>query len=99
VRGLKSNLNAIIGENAINLSGGQIQRIGIARALYHKPKILILDEAFSAMDLKTEKKILKKIFLNFKNMTIINIAHKGQSLELCNKVYDLDKKKIVKSVK
>jgi len=99
VRGLKSNLNAIIGENAINLSGGQIQRIGIARALYHKPKILILDEAFSAMDLKTEKKILKKIFLNFKNMTIINIAHKGQSLELCNKVYDLNKKKIVKSVK
>jgi len=98
IRGIKGNLNAIVGENSINLSGGQIQRIGIARALYHKPKILILDEAFSAMDLKTEKKILKKIFLNYKNMTIINIAHKGQSLGLCNKIYDLNKKKIVKSV-
>ena len=77
---LSENLDTIVGENAINLSGGQIQRIGLARALYNEPKILILDEAFSAMDMDTEAKVLKNIFENYRDMTIINIAHKGVSL-------------------
>lgn len=92
---LSENLDTIVGENAINLSGGQIQRIGLARALYNEPKILILDEAFSAMDMDTEAKILKNIFENYRDMTIINIAHKGVSLNLCERIYDLDKKKFI----
>lgn len=95
VRNLDKNLDTIIGENAINLSGGQIQRIGLARALYNKPKLLILDEAFSAMDTGTEEKVLKNIFENYKDMTIINIAHKGESLNQCDRIYDLDIKKFI----
>lgn len=95
INNLKENLDTIVGENAINLSGGQIQRIGLARALYNEPKILILDEAFSAMDINTEAKVLNNIFESYKNMTIINIAHKGESLSQCDRIYDLDAKNFI----
>mgnify|MGYP001168148523 FL=1 len=95
INNLHQNLDTIVGENAINLSGGQTQRIGLARALYNEPKILILDEAFSAMDTETEAKILNNIFENYKDMTIINIAHKGESLNQCQKIYDLDAKNFI----
>lgn len=97
VDNLKSKTNSIIGDRGINLSGGQKQRIGLARALYGNPKILFLDEAFSALDVKTEKKILNTIFKNNKNITIINIAHKGTSLKYCNKIFLLKNGKLIKS--
>ena len=86
----------MIGDRGINLSGGQKQRIGLARALYSNPKILFLDEAFSALDVKTEKKILNNIIKNYKNITIINIAHKGTSLKYCNKIFLLKNGKLIK---
>lgn len=98
VDSLDKNIDTTVGENAINLSGGQIQRIGLARALYNEPKILILDEAFSAMDLNTEKEILKNIFENYQDTTIINIAHKGESLNQCEKIFDLDAKKFLNKI-
>jgi len=66
----------------------------LARALYNKPKLLILDEAFSALDTKTELKIFNKINKDYKDVTIINIAHKGSSLKFCDKVYKLKNKKL-----
>jgi ABC-type multidrug transport system fused ATPase/permease subunit len=94
VKNLKFKTDTIIGERGISLSGGQKQRLGLARALYHKPKLLILDEAFSALDIKTELKIFNKINKEFKDMTIINIAHKGGSLKFCDKVYRLKNNKL-----
>ena len=96
IKNSKLKINSIVGERGINLSGGQKQRLGLARALFHNPKLLILDEAFSALDSKTESKILKKIFLKYKQMTIINIAHKGESLIHCNKIYSIKDYKIKK---
>ena len=94
VKSLRYKTSTIIGERGITLSGGQKQRLGLARALYHKPKLLILDEAFSALDTKTELKIFNKISKDYKDITIINIAHKGSSLKFCDKVYRLENKKL-----
>lgn len=78
----KENTNA--GDRGAKLSGGQKQRIGIARALYHKPHVLILDEATSALDNKTEKQITDTILKLKGKITIIAIAHRLSTLENCD---------------
>jgi ABC-type multidrug transport system fused ATPase/permease subunit len=70
------NLNKQIGENGIKLSGGERQKVIIARAIYNNPDILILDEATNAMDSKTEYKILTNIIKEFKDITLILTSHK-----------------------
>ena len=80
-----------IGERGVRLSGGQRQRIGIARALYHNPKILILDEATSALDNQTEKAVMDAINNLKKNITIILIAHRLNTVKRCDKVFLLEK--------
>ena len=75
---LTKKYKTVIGEREIRLSGGQRQRIGIARALYHNPKILVLDEATSALDDSTEKTIMDGIN-NLKDIAIIMIAHRLNS--------------------
>jgi ABC-type multidrug transport system fused ATPase/permease subunit len=97
VDNLKRKSSSLIGDRGINLSGGQKQRIGLARALYGNPKLLFLDEAFSALDTKTEKKILSNISKNYKNTTIVNIAHKGSSLKYCKKIFSLKNGKLIKT--
>jgi ABC-type multidrug transport system fused ATPase/permease subunit len=76
-----------IGENGVRLSGGQRQRIGIARALYHNPKVLILDEATSSLDNQTEEEIMNSINLIKKDATIIIIAHRLNSLKHCDFIF------------
>ena len=76
------------------LSGGQIQRIGIARALYNKPKVLILDEATSALDTLTEDEIMKQILNLNDKITIILIAHRLNTLRKCSKIYFFEKGKL-----
>jgi ABC-type multidrug transport system fused ATPase/permease subunit len=78
-----------------NISGGEKQRISIARALYSNPQVLILDEATSGMDIDLERKILMNIRKKFKNLTILVISHNIRTLEICNKIYELKNKKIL----
>ena len=89
--------NENIGERGIKISGGQFQRINLARALYHKPSVLIMDEATSALDNETERKILDTVLeLNSKeNLTIILISHKLENLKSCNRKFLLDNKNLI----
>ena len=86
--------DSIVGENGAKLSGGQIQRLGIARALFKNPQILILDEATSGLDEKTEEKLLNNLINIKPKLTIIIISHNKKILEICNKVYKIYNQKI-----
>ena len=85
---LKTNM----GNNALKISGGQLQRLNIARALYRDPKILILDEPTSALDLYNQNLFLKILNNLKKKMTIIIISHSKDLLKQCNKVYQVENK-------
>ena len=90
IKKTKFGYKTIIGERGIQLSGGQIQRIAIARAIYRKPQILFLDEATSALDLGTEERILNNIFKNDGGYTIFLISHRLQALKQCDTIYYLN---------
>jgi len=81
----------IIGERGVRLSGGQRQRIGIARALYHKPKVLVLDEATSALDNLTEKVVMDGINDSQHRITKILVAHRLSTVKNCDIIYLFDK--------
>ena len=78
------------------MSGGQRQRIGIARALYHAPQLLIMDEATSALDYQTEKAVMDAINNLGKNITIILIAHRLNTIKICDKSFILENGEIKK---
>jgi ABC-type bacteriocin/lantibiotic exporter with double-glycine peptidase domain len=79
-----------IGERGVKLSGGQKQRIGIARALYHKPELLVLDEATSALDSQTEHAVMDTLNNIGKEITIILIAHRLSTVKICDEIYKLE---------
>jgi ATP-binding cassette, subfamily B, bacterial PglK len=88
---LPKQYQTTIGERGIRLSGGQRQRIGIARALYHNPKVLILDEATSALDNLTEQAVMDAVNNLGKNITIILIAHRLSTVKKCDKIFLLER--------
>ena len=90
----KLGLETLINEKGTNISGGQLQRICIARALLFEPKILILDEATSALDLQTEKNILSSL-KKINDLTCIIISHRQETLAFCDKIYEIQDKKIL----
>jgi ATP-binding cassette, subfamily B, bacterial PglK len=79
-----------VGERGVQLSGGQCQRIGIARALYKEADVIILDEATSALDSNTEKEVIASIEALSKDITILVIAHRLNTLKFCSQVIELD---------
>ena len=86
--------NAYVGEKGIKLSGGQLQRIGIARALYKESEILVMDEATSSLDEYTEKQIIKSIYSLENRPTIIMIAHRLSTLKNCDRIIHMSLGKI-----
>ncbi len=90
----EDGFDTVIGERGVTLSGGQKQRIAIARALLTNPNILILDDALSSVDTKTEKKILDLLIKLRKDKTTIIIAHRISSLQHADKIIVLSDKKI-----
>jgi ABC-type bacteriocin/lantibiotic exporter with double-glycine peptidase domain len=94
VNDLPLKYNTLIGERGIRLSGGQRQRLGIARALYHNPKVLILDEATNALDIRTEQLVIEEIKKLREDRTMIMITHRLNSIKDCDKIIVIDKGEI-----
>ena len=81
INSLNDKYNHVIGEKGIKISGGQRQRLGIARALYKNSNILILDEATNALDQETESKVIDSIKSFKKDLTLIMVTHRLSTLE------------------
>lgn len=94
VEELPEQLNAQIGERGVRISGGQRQRLGIARALYHDPELLIFDEATSALDNDTETAIMEAIDMLHGQKTMVIIAHRLRTIENCDMIYEVKDGKI-----
>ena len=89
INSLNEMYNTKVGERGVNLSIGQKQRIGIARALYNNPEILIFDEATSALNAEIEDEIIDQIYQLKENVTLVIITHKPSILKNCNKIYKM----------
>ena len=85
----EGQLDCQLGEWGINLSGGQKQRLTIARALARKPKLLLLDDALSAVDTATEEHILQAMDRELKESTVIWVAHRASTLKYCDRIVEL----------
>lgn len=95
VERLPNKLNTELGRSGIRLSGGQEQRLMIARAVYKNPEMLFFDEATSALDANNEKEIMEKLNIFFKNKTFVVIAHRLSTVMNADKIVVLEKGKII----
>jgi len=90
IKDFDHGFDTMVGERGITLSGGQKQRLAISRALLTNPQILILDDALSAVDTKTERQILERLIEDRKGKTTIIIAHRISSIQHADKIIVLD---------
>lgn len=95
IENLPNKYDTYIGERGVRLSGGQCQRIGIARAIYKNLKVLVLDEATSALDNATENALMKSLDTLNKDITIFMIAHRLSTLNSCDKIFELSSGKLI----
>jgi ABC-type multidrug transport system fused ATPase/permease subunit len=95
VENLPDGVQTKVGERGTRLSGGQLQRIGIARALYRRPKILFLDESTSSLDSETEESVMASIRLLVGKITLVIIAHRESTLQNCSRRIIIDSGRLV----
>ncbi len=99
VNDLPNGINTIVGEGGSTLSGGEMQRLSIARAILKDSKIVILDEATANVDPENEEKLMKAIDSLTKNKTVIMIAHRLKTVRNCDNIFVIDEGKIVQQGK
>lgn len=99
VRQLPAGLKTVVGERGIRFSGGQRQRLAIARVLYRNPEILVLDEATAALDNETEKEVMKAIEGLQGTKTLIIVAHRLTTVRNCDEIYEVKGRKVQKRKK
>tara|TARA_B100001175_G_C19507900_1_gene641955 strand:+ start:96 stop:1850 length:1755 start_codon:yes stop_codon:yes gene_type:complete len=99
IKKFKNAYKTLLGERGLTLSGGQIQRISIARALIKDPKILLFDDCLSAVDMDTEEKILKNLKDFCKNKTTVIVSHRISSVKDSDHIIVLDQGKIIEEGK
>src|SRR6056297_3149942 len=92
-----NKFDTILGERGVTLSGGQKQRISMARAIVKRPKVLILDDSFSAVDTHTEEKILNNLKPVMENRTVVLVSHRISTIKNADMIYVLDEGKILES--
>lgn len=90
VASLPDGLDTPVGERGVRMSGGERQRIGIARALYHDPAVLVLDEATSSLDVATERRVMQAVMALRRTKTVLIIAHRLTTVEHCDRIYRLE---------
>ncbi|MEO0268176.1 MAG: ABC transporter ATP-binding protein [candidate division WOR-3 bacterium] len=91
----KEGIFTIVGERGVTLSGGQRERLSLARIFLRKPKILLIDDALSSLDFKTEKEVFENIFREFENITLIVVSTRIPVLMRCDEIYVFEKGEIV----
>jgi ATP-binding cassette, subfamily B, bacterial PglK len=92
---LLDRFDTVVGERGVRLSGGQRQRIGIARALYHRPPVLVFDEATSALDVHTERQLYQALELIARDHTVVTVAHRLDTVSKADDVIVLERGRIV----
>ena len=97
VEELPEGLDTTIGDRGVRISGGQRQRLGIARALYHNPEILVFDEATSALDSDTEKAVMDAVNSFHGKKTMVIIAHRLNTIAKCDVIYKVENEKITET--
>jgi ATP-binding cassette subfamily B protein len=97
VMSLPQGFDTLVGERGLKLSGGEKQRVGIARTFLKNPSVLLLDEATSALDSETEKEILTSLKLIGKGRSVITIAHRLSTVSNADNIIVLEKGEIVET--